>query len=112
MSATNRSALAAQPLYYLIRGRDAADSLPLRLANRMAHLARIRVLNDTGCLLLAGPLPAVDAADPGSAGFVGSVIVARFESLAVARAWAESDPYIEAGAWVTVEVDPFVKVLP
>lgn len=112
MSDPNRSALQGQPLYYCIRGRDAPDALPLRMANRMDHLARLRELVAEERIVIAGPLPAVDAVDPGSAGFTGSVIIAKFPSLVAAREWAHADPYLKAGAWSSVEVEPFVQVLP
>jgi uncharacterized protein YciI len=63
-------------------------------------------------LRLAGPLPAIDAEDPGPAGFVGSLIVADFESLDAARAWADQDPYLAAGVYARVDVWPFRHVLP
>ncbi|GGD53645.1 YciI family protein [Pseudoxanthomonas indica] len=99
-------------MWYAIEGYDAADALPKRLAARPAHLARLTALRDQGRLLLAGPCPAIDAEDPGEAGFSGSIVIAEFESLDAARAWAQADPYIEAGAYERVEVRPFKKVLP
>ena len=57
-------------------------------------------------------LLAIDAEDPGPAGFRGSLIVARFDSLEEARAWADADPYVEAGVYESVEVTPFKLVLP
>jgi uncharacterized protein YciI len=99
-------------MWYVIIGRDAADALPRRLASRGAHLARLHELRDAGRLLLAGPLPAIDAEDPGPAGFLGSLIVADFDSLTDARAWAEQDPYLAAGVYTGVEVMPFRRVLP
>lgn len=99
-------------MLYMILGRDAEDSLNRRASAREAHLARIRVLLDEGRLVLAGPLPAVDADDPGPAGYAGSLIVAEFEELAAARDWAESDPYLQCGAWTETEVQPFKQVLP
>ncbi|WP_267117012.1 YciI family protein, partial [Xanthomonas sacchari] len=42
----------------------------------------------------------------------GSLVVAAFDSLAEARAWAEADPYVDAGVYARVEVRPFRKVLP
>lgn len=98
--------------WYAIEGRDAADVLERRLAARAAHLARLQALLDEGRLLLAGPCPAIDAEDPGPAGYSGSIVVAGFASLAVARAWADADPYVEAGVYASVEVRPFRKVLP
>ncbi len=99
-------------MYYAIIGTDHAGSLERRLQARRAHLARLERLREEGRLLIAGPFPAVDASDPGPAGFTGSLIVAEFESLAAAEAWAQADPYVEAGVYAQVEVRPFRKVLP
>jgi len=99
-------------MFYAIIGRDVADALPRRLAARPDHLARLHALRDAGRLLLAGPLPAIDAADPGPAGYLGSLVVAEFDSLVEARAWAEADPYLAAGVYSGVEVMPFRQVLP
>jgi hypothetical protein len=102
----------AKSMWYLILGHDRPDSLASRRAARPAHLARLEALRDEGRLKLAGPLPAIDAADPGPAGFSGSLIVAEFPSLEAARAWADADPYIAAGVYAEVTVKPFLAVLP
>ena len=99
-------------MLYAINGEDAPGSLEKRLAVRPAHLERIRALQDEGRLLLAGPYPAIDSPDPGPAGYSGSLIVAEFESLKAARAWAEADPYVTSGVFANVGVRPFRKVLP
>lgn len=99
-------------MWYVILGRDAPDTLPKRLAARAEHLARLQSLQDQGRLLLAGPLPAIDAVDPGPAGFTGSLIVAEFTDLAAAQAFADDDPYVHAGVYASVEVKPLRKVLP
>ncbi|MFT4179987.1 MAG: YciI family protein [Thermomonas sp.] len=99
-------------MWYAIEGFDGADVLAKRLAARAAHLARLTALRDEGRLLLAGPCPAIDAEDPGPAGFSGSIVIAEFASLADARTWADADPYVEAGVYARVEVRPFRKVLP
>lgn len=99
-------------MYYVIYGIDVAGSLERRIAARSAHLARLKELQGAGRLLLAGPLPAVDSADPGPAGFTGSLIVAEFDSLEAAQAWIEADPYVAAGVYERVDVKPFRKVLP
>ena len=99
-------------MWYVIEGYDGEDVLAARLQARAAHLARLQTLLDRGRLLLAGPCPAIDAEDPGPAGFSGSVVIASFEDLAAARAWADADPYVAAGVYARVEVRPFRKVLP
>ncbi len=99
-------------MHYVIVGTDVPNSLERRLGARTAHLERLKKLQTEGRLLIAGPLPAVDAPDPGPAGFTGSLIVAEFESLEQARAWAEIDPYVTAGVYASVTVNPFRKVFP
>lgn len=99
-------------MLYAIRGTDVPDSLEKRKVARPAHIARLEKLRDAGRLILSGPLPAIDAEDPGPAGFTGSLIVAEFESLEAARAWAAADPYVAAGVYAAVDVQPFRKVLP
>lgn len=99
-------------MYYAIIGHDSEDSLEKRLAARPAHLARLQQLQQEGRLLLAGPFPAIDAVDPGPAGFSGSLIVAEFTDLGSARTWADADPYVSAGVYDRVTVQPFRKVLP
>src|SRR5690606_13121919 len=98
-------------MWYVIEGHDAEDALPRRREARPAHLARLQALRDAGRLLVAGPCPAIDAEDPGPAGFSGSVVIARFDSLAEARAWADADPYVAAGVYMRTDVRPFLPVL-
>ncbi len=99
-------------MLYAIFGNDVLDSLEKRKAARPAHLARLQTLQDEGRLILAGPFPAVDAVDPGLAGFTGSLIVAEFASLEAAEAWAAADPYVAAGVYAQVAVRPFRRVFP
>ena len=99
-------------MWYAIMCEDVADSLQKRMSVRPAHVQRLEALKREGRLLLAGPLPAVDAEDPGQAGFTGSLIVAEFKSLAEAKAWADADPYTGAGVFKQVTVKPFRKTLP
>ncbi|BBU68891.1 MAG: YciI family protein [Rhodocyclaceae bacterium] len=99
-------------MLYLIVGEDTPNSLEKRLSVRPEHVARLQALQAEGRLVLAGPFPAVDAPDPGPAGFTGSAIVAEFASLAEAQTWAEADPYVAAGVYGKVVVRPFKKVLP
>lgn len=99
-------------MLYMILGEDTPDSLPRRRQARETHLERIKALRDQGRLALAGPHPAIDAEDPGPAGFSGSLIVAEFPSLEAAREWADADPYVAAGVYGAVTVKPFKQVLP
>ncbi len=99
-------------MLYAIISQDVADSLAKRKSVRDQHIARLDELKDQGRLVLAGPHPAVDSPDPGEAGFTGSLIVAEFESLQAAQAWADADPYIAAGVYEQVVVKPFKRVLP
>ena len=97
-------------MLYVIYAEDIADSLEKRLSVRPAHLARLQLLHDEGRLLTAGPMPAVDSNEPGAAGFSGSTVIAEFESLEAAQAWANDDPYIAAGVYRQVSVKPYKKV--
>ena len=99
-------------MWYAIEGHDGPDVLSKRLAARTEHLARLTALRDEGRLLLAGPCPAIDADDPGPAGFSGSIVIAEFPSLDAARGWADADPYVSAGVYDRVDVRPFNRVLP
>ena len=99
-------------MWYAIEGFDDAGALDRRMQARAQHLARLTALRDAGRLLLAGPCPAIDAEDPGPAGFSGSIVIAEFASLEDARAWAQADPYVAAGVYQRVDVRPFRPVLP
>ncbi|MFI8336900.1 YciI family protein [Pseudomonas taetrolens] len=99
-------------MLYAIIATDVANSLDARLAARPAHLERLNLLKEQGRLVLAGPHPAIESNDPGPAGFTGSLVVAEFDSLSAAQAWADADPYVGAGVYANVIVKPFKKVLP
>lgn len=99
-------------MLYAIIAQDVTDSLPARKRARADHLARLETLNAEGRLVLAGPHPTIDTTEPGEAGFSGSLIVAEFDSLDAARAWADADPYVEAGVYEQVDVKPFNQVFP
>ena len=99
-------------MLYAVMTQDVDNSLPLRKTCRAEHLARLEALKADGRLALAGPFPAIDSNDPGDAGFTGSLIVAEFDSLEAAQAWADADPYVAAGVVASAVVKPFKKVLP
>jgi len=99
-------------MLYMIVGQDVENSLEKRLSARPDHVARLKQLQNEGRLIIAGPNPAIDTPEPGDAGFTGSLIVAEFDSLDAAKAWADEDPYITAGVYDDVMVKPYIKVLP
>ena len=99
-------------MWYSIIATDHDNSLENRLSVRDQHLARLNQLKNEGRLFVAGPQPAIDSEQPGSAGFTGSLVIAEFDSLEAAKCWADQDPYIKAGVYKQVVVKPFLKVLP
>jgi uncharacterized protein YciI len=99
-------------MWYAIIAEDKPNTLDQRLAARPAHIERLKQLQAEGRLLVAGPHPAIDSEDPGSAGFTGSLIIAEFDSLGTAQAFADSDPYVTAGVYAQVTVKPFKRALP
>lgn len=74
---------------YVLMHVDKADSLPLRMATREAHLAYLRDYPEM--IRLAGPL-FTEAGE-----MSGSFFVLEAESLAAAQAFSDHDPYTLAG---------------
>ncbi len=97
-------------MYYVIFAQDIPDTLSKRLAVREKHLERLKQLQAEDRLLTAGPNPAIDDENPREAGFTGSTVIARFNSLEEAKQWASQDPYVETGVYGEVIVKPFKKV--
>ena len=82
--------------------RDKSGALPVRVANREAHLAYIA---ETGVVQQAGPL--LDA----SGQMCGSLIILDVADLDAARAWADNDPYARAGLFAQVSLDAWKRVI-
>ena len=99
-------------MLYAIIAQDKPNTLNHRLAARPEHLVRLEALQKEGRLIIAGPHPAIDSNDPGTAGFTGSLVIAEFTSLEAAKTWADNDPYCAADVYEHVLVKPFKKVLP
>lgn len=99
-------------MWYVIIGHDAPDSGEARRQARPEHLERLRELQHQGRLMVAGPCPNDDTPEPGPAGISGSVVIAEFDDLADARAWADEDPYVRDGVFASVDVRPFIQALP
>lgn len=100
-------------MYYVICCTNAPDSLEKRRSVRPAHLARLKELQQQNRLLTAGPLLGKDLPQGSKnlllAGISGSLIIADFESLELATAWAAADPYATAGVYANIEVTPFIE---
>ncbi|SCX94836.1 hypothetical protein SAMN02910354_00914 [Basfia succiniciproducens] len=92
-------------MYYVIFAQDKPNTLEKRLEVRPQHLARLEQLKTEGRLLTAGPNPSED-----SKSVTGSTVIAQFDSLAEAQAWAQQDPYVDAGVYGEVIIKPFNKV--
>lgn len=99
-------------MLYAIIANDAPDTVELRRSTRRQHIEYLKTLADAGRVVLAGPHPRIDSPDPGPAGFSGSLIIAEFESLEDAEAWAANDPYALEGVFADVQVKPFLQVTP
>ena len=99
-------------MLYAIISEDVKNSLGKRQSARAAHIKRLNLMHEQGRIVAAGPHPTIDSNDPGDQGFSGSLIIAEFDSLEQAKAWANDDPYIDAGVYKKVTVKPFKQVLP
>lgn len=97
-------------MWYVIFSTDVEDSLEKRMSVRPQHLERLEKLQQQGRLLTAGPMPTIDSENPAEAGFTGSTVIAQFDSLVDAQAWADTDPYVAAGVYAKVIVKPYKKV--
>ena len=95
-------------MYHAIISEDLEDSLRKRRINKPAHLKRLYELEEQNRTLIADPHPAVDREDPSNKGFIGSLIVAKFDSLGDAKQWAKEDPYANAGVYKRITVKPFM----
>lgn len=77
----------------------------VRAATRAAHLEYLRGF--LGHVVMAGPTQTHDGQ-----GMNGSLLLMEFPDLATARAFADSDPYAQAGLFESVIIRPWKKVLP
>ena len=82
--------------------RDKPGALPLRQANRPAHVA---YLKDSPAVQQAGPL--LD----GQGEMCGSLIVLDVADMAEAETWAAADPYGKAGLFERVELIAWNRVI-
>ena len=104
---------------FAIIGYDVANSSAQRTLTRAEHIARLQVLDSEQRLLIAGPTP-IEHADPNSGTtdnnaiteMSGSIVIAEFDSLQAAQAWAADEPYLRDGVYSHVDIKPFIHVLP
>ena len=99
-------------MWYVFNAKDKKDTLDLRLKHRPEHLARLELLIQKGRLLVAGAYPAIDSIDPGPNGFLGSLIIAEFDSIDEAQNWADEEPFLRYGIYEFIDIKPFRKSLP
>jgi uncharacterized protein len=98
-------------MLYAIVALDRPDAAAARVAARPAHLERVVALQAQGRVVVAGPMPKVDAPTT-EGGVSGSLLVLEFDSLEAAKAWVAEDPYSKAGVYASVDVRPFLRVFP
>ena len=89
-------------MLFVIIGRDGPDAKELRPRLRAAHLEHLGVHDRQGRVRLAGPL--TDGA--------GSLIVMEADRIEDVRRIADADPYVTGGVFASVEIHPFLQVLP
>lgn len=89
---------------FLVNARDKANSSDLRQATRQAHLEW--AAESKHLIAMAGPV----LSDDGNT-MIGSTFVIEFETLDEVRAWAEDDPYAEAGLFEHTEIIPFIWLI-
>ncbi len=95
-------------MLYMILATDVQDSIEARTAARPEHLARLEKLKAENRLVLAGRNPLPDTPELVS----GSLIVAEFNNLDDAEAWASDDPFVHAGVYEEILIKPFIQALP
>ena len=90
-------------MQFLIKASDGANMLEQRLAVRPRHLENMARVK--GSVLCAGVL--LDEAGR----MRGSVLILDVERREDLDAYLKSEPYIAAGVWETVEVEPLNVVI-
>ncbi|MDN3452495.1 MULTISPECIES: YciI family protein [unclassified Psychrobacter] len=93
---------------FAIIGHDVANSSAQRQITRTEHIERLKLLNQQGRLIIAGPTPI----EHGKNDMSGSLIIADFDSIDAAQAWANDEPYLRDGVYSHVDIKPFVQALP
>lgn len=89
-------------MLFAVIAHDKPGALETRLANRDAHLAYVA---ETGVVQQAGPL--LDANED----MCGSLLILDVEDIDAAHAWAQNDPYANAGLFGDVTVIAWKRVV-
>lgn len=90
------------PLFALV-ARDKPERFDLRAETRPAHVGHLESLGDR--LLCAGPTLNKDGKPD------GSLVIFEASDIESALAFADADPYAEAGLFDTVRVRPYSALL-
>ena len=93
---------------FVIIGHDVANSSAQRLITRAEHIERLQALSREDRLVIAGPTPI----EHGKSDMSGSLIIAEFDSIEAAQAWANDEPYLRDGVYSHVNIKPFIQALP
>lgn len=93
---------------FVIIGHDVANSSAQRLITRAEHIERLQALSREDRLVIAGPTPI----EHGKSDMSGSLIIAKFDSIKAAQAWANDEPYLRDGVYSHVDIKPFIQALP
>lgn len=92
---------------FVMIGHDGPDGPALREAHHVSHVAHVEQLHRDGRILLAGPIKE----DAGKQS-IGAVIVFEADDLQAARRIVDEDPYVKAGVFASVTVQPFRQAFP
>ena len=91
-------------MHYVVSCIDKVGLLPVRQANRAAHLEYVKANADT--ILVGGPY--LD--DAGN--MIGSLLITEAVDLKTLQTVLAEDPYARAGLFESVDITPFRKVFP
>ena len=91
-------------MLYVIRCIDKKDHLPVRQANRPAHVEYLKSFGEK--LFAAGAILDDDET------MCGSVVILDVLDKSAAEAFAVGDPYAKAGLFEATTIDCWKKVLP
>ena len=87
---------------FALIARDRPGALAIRQQTRAAHLAYVE---QTGVVAFGGPLLDEDGQ------MCGSLLILELPDRAAAEAWAEGDPYAQAGLFESVELTAWKRVI-